>query len=175
MFWILDVLSVVFILFIGYGGFRKGIVSELIRLAGIVFAVLLSLSNYSFLANRINDLIQINKSLSNFLSFVIIFSTALLISRVVIKMSHYAFISKGNESMNRVLGFTFGLIKGYLIVIIFFWFIALSPLQRWRVYIEENSKLNVIGMKMRTSVVSLFNWEDPVLVGESYIKQLTQP
>ena len=79
------------------------------------------------------------------------------------------------DRINRVLGFTFGLIKGYLIVIILFWFIALSPLQRWRVYIEESSKLNVIGIKMRTSVVSFFNWEDPVLVGESYIKQLTQP
>ena len=175
MFWILDVLSIVFILFIGYGGFRKGIVSELIRLAGILFAVLLSISNYSFLAIRINDLIKINKSLSNFFSFAIIFSTALLISRLVIKMSHYAFISKGNELMNRVLGFTFGLIKGYLIIIIFFWFIALSPLQRWRAYIEENSKLNSIGIKMRISVVSFFNWEDPVFVGESYIKQLTQP
>ena len=175
MFWILDVISILFILFIGYGGFRKGIVAEFIRLAGIVFAVLLSISNYSLLAIRINDLIQINKSHSNFFSFVIIFSTALLISRMVIKMFHYAFISRGNESMNKILGFTFGLIKGYLIVIIFFWFIALSPLQKWRAYIEESSKLNAIGIKMRISVVSLFNWEDPVFVGESYIKQFTQP
>ena len=41
--------------------------------------------------------------------------------------------------------------------------------------LEENSRLARHGNMFRTQIVSFFNWDDPILLGESYIKQLTQP
>ena len=42
-------------------------------------------------------------------------------------------------------------------------------------FIEQNSRLAQKGNLFRVSIVSFFNWDDPVLMSESYIKQLTQP
>ena len=40
---------------------------------------------------------------------------------------------------------------------------------------ETNSKIAKTGTEIRTAVVSFFNWEDPIALGESYIINLTQP
>ena len=77
--------------------------------------------------------------------------------------------------MNQFLGFSFGLIKGYSIIIVLIWFIALLPLHKWTMVIQENSILARHGNMVRSQIVSFFNWEDPISLGESYIKQLTQP
>ena len=62
-------------------------------------------------------------------------------------MFHIALLSKSNQSMNRTLGFTFGLIKGFFITTIFIWFITLLPLRKWTMIIE-NLKLQNLGMKL---------------------------
>ena len=41
--------------------------------------------------------------------------------------------------------------------------------------INENSKLITYSNQIRLSVISFFNWEDPVTLSESYIKKITQP
>ena len=90
-------------------------------------------------------------------------------------MFHIALLSKNNQLMNRSLGFTFGAIKGYIIFLVFVWLVALLPLHKWTTIIENNSRLASNGNKLRNQVASFFNWEDPISLGESYIKQLTQP
>ena len=42
-------------------------------------------------------------------------------------------------------------------------------------FIDENSRFAKYGNEFRLTLVSIFNWDDPVNSGESYIKQLTQP
>ena len=37
---------------------------------------------------------------------------------------------------------------------------------------EENSRISRFSIEFRISLVSFFNWDDPVELGESYIKQL---
>jgi len=58
---------------------------------------------------------------------------------------------------------------------VFTWFIALLPLHKWTMIIENNSRLARLGNEFRISLVSFFNWDDPISLSESYIKQLTQP
>ena len=90
-------------------------------------------------------------------------------------MFHIALLSKNNQLMNRSLGFTFVAIKGYIIFLVFVWLVALLPLHKWTAIIENNSRFASHGNKLRNQVASFFNWEDPISLGESYIKQLTQP
>ncbi len=61
------------------------------------------------------------------LSFIIIFSAILLFARMITKLIHFLFLSKSTKLANRVMGTTFGLAKGLLIVMIFFWMIELLP------------------------------------------------
>ena len=77
--------------------------------------------------------------------------------------------------MNRSLGLLFGALKGGGMMIVLVWIIAILPLEKWTTFINQNSHLAIIGNKLRISTVSFFNWEDPVMVSESYIKELTRP
>ena len=175
MLWFLDGLVVVFILLLGYNGFNKGLIEELGRLLGLVLAILFSISQSTFISTKLNEFINADEWVIMFFSFSLLFVIALLISRIITKMFHIALLSNNNQLMSRSLGFTFGLIKGYIIFLVFVWLIALLPLHKWTTIIEGNSRLARHGNKLRTQIVSFFNWDDPISLGESYIKQLTQP
>ena len=77
--------------------------------------------------------------------------------------------------MNQSLGFTFGAFKGFFIIMTILWFIALLPKQKWTSFMDKKSNILIISNQFRISIVSFFNWDDPVELSESYIKQLTQP
>ena len=175
MLWIFDGLVVFFILLLGYNGFKKGLIEELGRLLGLVVALLLSISQSTFVSIKIDQVINADDWVIMFFSFSILFIIVLLVTRIITKMFHIALLSKNNQLMNRSLGFTFGAIKGYIIFLVFVWLVALLPLHKWTTIIENNSRLALHGNKLRSQVVSFFNWEDPISLGESYIKQLTQP
>ena len=49
------------------------------------------------------------------------------------------------------------------------------PLQKWTNIINNNSRLITYSDQIRISIVSFFNWEDPISLSESYVKELTQP
>jgi hypothetical protein len=52
---------------------------------------------------------------------------------------------------------------------------AILPLQKWSNIIETNSILAQKSNLIRINMVEFFNWEDPVALSESYLKQLSQP
>jgi membrane protein required for colicin V production len=175
MFEILDGVAIAFILLWGYQGFKNGLIEELGRLLGLIAAILISISRSSELSLKLTDYIQIEYWLSIFLSFSILFISVIFISRLFTKLIKIAFLSKGNQMMNRSLGLFFGALKGGGMMIVLVWIIAILPLEKWTTFINQNSHLAIIGNKLRISTVSFFNWEDPVMVSESYIKELTKP
>ena len=73
------------------------------------------------------------------------------------------------------IAFVFAMIKGYVIVMIFFWFMGIIPLKKWKKIIDENSRLARVSDSLRIDIVDFFHWEDPIALSESYIKNLTQP
>jgi len=175
MSWFLDGLAIIFILLLGYNGYNKGLIEEFGRLIGLVLAILISISNARSIANKINDLVLVQEWIATSVSFISLFIITLLIARGLTRMFNIALLSNSNQLMNRSLGFTFGLFKGFFIVMSFVWFIALLPLQKWTLVIEENSRISRFSNEFRISLVSFFNWDDPIELSESYIKQLTQP
>tara|TARA_B110000014_G_C20121658_1_gene594706 strand:+ start:761 stop:1288 length:528 start_codon:yes stop_codon:yes gene_type:complete len=175
MSWFLDSLAVLFIIGLGYTGFKRGFIEELGRLLGLLSAILIAVSNSSSLYSHIHPLLFADEWLSMFLSFALLFFLTLIVSRLLTSLIHIVVLSDNIQLMNRSLGFIFGSIKGGFILIVFIWFIAILPLKKWTMFIEQNSRLAQKGNLFRVSIVSFFNWDDPVLMSESYIKQLTQP
>tara|TARA_Y100000739_G_scaffold207305_1_gene195733 strand:+ start:87 stop:614 length:528 start_codon:yes stop_codon:yes gene_type:complete len=175
MSWTLDFLAVLYILFLGYNGFNKGLIEEIGQLFGLVLATSLSISKSASLSIKLSSMFSLDNWLSTFIAFAFIFSVTLLLTRFFITMLHISLLSGGNKLVNSLLGFIFGLIKGSFIIIIFVWFIALLPLYKWASFIEKNSILIQYGNQYREAVVTFFNWDDPVSFGESYIKEMTQP
>jgi uncharacterized membrane protein required for colicin V production len=110
-----------------------------------------------------------------FLSFSLLFAVTLMGARILTKMVQIALLSKSNQWMNRSLGFVFGSIKGFFIMMVFIWILAILPLQKWSNIIQANSILAQKSNLIRINMVEFFNWEDPVALSESYLKQLSQP
>ena len=175
MTWLLDGFSILFILFLGYNGFNKGLIEELGRLVGLIIAILISMSNTKPVSDKIIEIVGLDDWIIKILTFTLLFIVTIVLTRLLTKMLNIAILSKNNQMMNQSLGFTFGAFKGFFIIMSIVWFVALLPKQKWTSFIQKNSKISTISNQFRLSMVSFFNWDDPIELSESYIKQLIQP
>ena len=175
MTWFLDGLAILFVLFLGYNGFNRGLIEELGRLVGLLIAILISISNTKFVSDKIIEIVGLDDWIIKILTFTLLFIAATVFTRLLTKMLNIAILSKNNQMMNQSLGCIFGAFKGFFIIMTILWFIALLPKQKWTSFMGKKSNILIISNQFRISIVSFFNWDDPVELSESYIKQLTQP
>ena len=175
MTWFLDGFAILFILFLGYNGFNRGLIEELGRLIGLIIAILISMSNTKSVSDKIIGIVGLDDWIIKILTFSLLFIATITLTRLLTKMLNIAIISKNNQMMNQSLGFTFGAFKGFFIIMTILWFISLLPKQEWTSFMGKKSNVSKISNQFRISLVSFFNWDDPVELSESYIKQLTQP
>ena len=175
MTWFLDGFAILFILFLGYNGFNRGLIEELGRLIGLIIAILISMSNTKSVSDKIIGIVGLDDWIIKILAFSLLFIATITLTRLLTKMLNIAILSKNNQMMNQSLGFTFGAFKGFFIIMTILWFIALLPKQEWTSFMGKKSNISKISNQFRISIVSFFNWDDPVELSESYIKQLTQP
>ena len=175
MAWFLDGVAILFILFLGYIGFNRGLIEELGRLIGLIIAILISMSNTKSISDKIVGIVGLDDWIIKILTFTLLFIVTIVLTRLLTKMLNIAILSKNNQMMNQSLGFTFGAFKGFFIIMTILWFIALLPKQKWTSFMGKKSNILIISNQFRISIISFFNWDDPVELSESYIKQLTQP
>ena len=175
MTWFLDGAAILFILFLGYIGFNRGLIEELGRLIGLIIAILISMSNTKSISDKIVGIVGVDDWIIKILTFTLLFIVTIVLTRLLTKMLNIAILSKNNQMMNQSLGFTFGAFKGFFIIMTILWFIALLPKQKWTSFMGKKSNILIISNQFRISIISFFNWDDPVELSESYIKQLTQP
>jgi membrane protein required for colicin V production len=175
MTWFLDGVAILFILFLGYIGFNRGLIEELGRLIGLIIAILISMSNTKSISDKIIGIVGLDDWIIKILTFTLLFIATIVLTRLLTKMLNIAILSKNNQMMNQSLGFTFGAFKGFFIIMTILWFIALLPKQKWTSFMGKKSNILIISNQFRISIISFFNWDDPVELSESYIKQLTQP
>jgi len=171
----LDSLAIFFIIIMGYSGFKKGFIEEFGRLLSLIFAVFVSMSKSVAFSSYLSSYIEFSEPLLLSLSYTILFILSICIGRTLTKFAHIAFLSVENRLMNHTMGFFFGMLKGATLLISFVWFISILPLQKWNTVINENSNFAIYSNEIRLSVISFFNWEDPISLSESYIKKITQP
>ena len=175
MNWFLDGLAILYMLINGAIGFKRGLLDEFGRLTGLIFSIIISTSQATQISLIIQNTITIEPWMSMFFSFSAVFVIVLVISRVITKLFKIALLSKANKWVNNSLGFIFGLIKGFFIITVFFWFLLILPLDKWTFIIEKNSNIYHKGNQLRINIVNFFGWEDPVMQSEGYIKNLVQP
>ena len=175
MTWFLDGAAILFILFLGYVGFNRGLIEELGRLIGLIIAIVISMSNTKSISDKIIGIAGLDDWIIKILTFTLLFIVTIVLTRLLTKMINIAILSKNNQMMNQSLGFTFGAFKGFFIIMTILWFIALLPKQKWTSFMGKKSNILIISNQFRISIISFFNWDDPVELSESYIKQLTQP
>tara|TARA_B100001105_G_scaffold67810_1_gene53205 strand:- start:1023 stop:1559 length:537 start_codon:yes stop_codon:yes gene_type:complete len=167
----IDALAIFFTIAMGLIGFRRGLVEEMGRLLGLIFASVFALRLYVGLGSFLMEWVPIDVWLLFVLSYIIIFSGVLLMARMITKLFHFLFLSKSTKWVNRVMGTVFGSMKGLLVVMIFFWMVELFPNRESSNIIMSESKMVQRLIHIRKSIIATFNWRDPVELGEKTIRE----
>ena len=158
----IDALAIFFTVAMGLIGFRRGLVEEMGRLLGLIFASVFALRLYVGLGSFLMEWIPIDVWLLFVLSYIIIFSGVLLMVRMITKLFHFLFLSKSTKWVNRVMGTVFGSMKGLLVVMIFFWMVELFPNRESSNIIMSASKMFQRLLHVRKSIITTFNRRDPL-------------
>jgi len=166
----LDALAFFFLIGMSIIGFRRGLVEELGRLLGLIFATVFSLKFYVKLGSIILNWISMDVWVLFILSFIAIFSITLICMRILTKLIQFLFLSKSTKWVNRVMGTFFGGTKGILVVMIFFWIFELMPNSKSADIIMKQSGMAQYLIKTRKSIIRSFNFNDPIKSGEESIK-----
>ena len=165
----LDALAIFFIITTGVVGFRRGLLEELGRLLGLIFATIFSLNLYIEIGSFIIEWVKIDPSILFILSFILSFSLILITIRIITKLIHYLFLSKSTNWVNRLLGIFFGMSKGILFVMIFFWIFEIMPNTTIKEIVNQKSIIADHLVQLRKTIVRTFNFSDPVAKGEKTI------
>ncbi|MFL3025777.1 MAG: CvpA family protein [Candidatus Neomarinimicrobiota bacterium] len=165
----LDALAIFFIISSGAIGFRRGLLEELGRLLGLIFATIFSLNFYIEIGTFIIGWIKVDPYMLFILSFILSFSLILITIRMITKLIHYLFLSKSTNWVNRLLGTFFGMSKGILFVMIFFWIFEIIPNTKIKEIVNQKSIIADHLVQLRKTIVITFNFSDPIAKGEKTI------
>ena len=166
----IDALAFFFLIGMSIIGFRRGLVEELGRLLGLIFATVFSLKFYVKLGSILLNWISMDVWVLFILSFIAIFSITLICMRILTKLIQFLFLSKSTKWVNRVMGTFFGGTKGILVVMMFFWIFELMPNSKSADIIMQESEMAQYLIKTRKSIIRSFNLNDPIKSGEESIK-----
>ncbi len=167
----LDALALFFIVILSVIGFRRGLVEELGRLLGLVIAMLVAFRFYVELGQVSLKWVSLDVWVTFMISFIVLFFGVLLAVRFLTKLIQFLFLSKGSRWINRIMGSVFGLAKGLLVVMIFFWLAELIPDKKSVNIIKTQSHLAYRMIGFRETIVTTFNLKDPVKKGEIFIQE----
>ena len=175
MSFFIDGLAFLYMLFNGVLGYSRGIVDELGRLIGLVVSIIIAIGYTENGSKLILGEIAFEPWLAIIMAFGGIFFLILFLSRLITRLFKIALLSKANIWMNSILGFLFGMLKGYFIITVFIWVSIILPLDSWTNIVEQNSKIFLTTNNFRNSIVNFFGWEDPLNFSENFIKDMVQP
>ena len=150
-------------------GFNRGFIEELGRLIGLLSASIIAVNLYVKLGAFLVRALPTDPWAIYVLSFVIIFLGSLFGIRIITKLIHFMFLSKSTKWINKFLGAFFGMMKGAVIIMMFFWMFELVPNKKISNAVVNNSFSADRLITIRKSIISTFNWNDPVKKGETAI------
>tara|TARA_B100001142_G_scaffold300592_1_gene325481 strand:- start:358 stop:891 length:534 start_codon:yes stop_codon:yes gene_type:complete len=165
----LDALALLFMALNSFIGFNRGFIEELGRLIGLLLSSIVAANLYTGFGTFLVRIFPTDPWAIFVLSFVVIFLGSLFGVRIITKLIHFMFLSKSTKWVNRLLGAFFGLIKGTVIVMMFFWMFELVPNKKISNAVVNNSFSADRLITIRKSIISTFNWNDPVKKGETAI------
>ena len=165
----LDALAFLFMALNSFIGFNRGFIEELGRLIGLLLSSIVAANLYTGFGTFLVQILPTDPWAIFVLSFVVIFLGSLFGVRIITKLIHFMFLSKSTKWVNRLLGAFFGLIKGTVIVMMFFWMFELVPNKKISNAVVNNSFSADRLIMIRKSIISTFNWNDPVKKGEKTI------
>lgn len=113
---LLDFLIVIPVLFFAIRGIKNGLIGEVLGIIGLGAAVYLTFQFMDEMADLIRPLFSTDAAYVIFIAAALIFVVTLILAQLLDYFSAKFLRLSGLQSLNRVLGFFFGLLKGAIIV-----------------------------------------------------------
>jgi membrane protein required for colicin V production len=111
---LLDIILLVPIIWLGYRGFRKGLVIELASLAALILGIYASIHFSWFAADLLNEWLSIEPEYMSVVSFIVTFIAVVVLvyslGRIIEKMVDMVALG----FVNKLLGSVFGIVKAVL-------------------------------------------------------------
>ena len=171
----LDALGGMILVWFGYRGFKKGLTGEIGHVAGLLGAVIISMSWYVPLGGFLSNWLPVHGYVIIGLAFSALFFPVLILFRILFKIIEFFISTAGLNPLNNWLGIITGLIKGVLILAMVIWGLELINNSRWTDIVQSNFKYASKLSDIRKTVCQRFGWEDPVIRGSRFIEEWFAP
>ncbi|MBN2461182.1 MAG: CvpA family protein [Candidatus Cloacimonetes bacterium] len=149
---VLDIIFGVILLLFLLNGIRKGLVSSLIHLLGLVLAVVLISKTGHLVKAGLMDKFNMSEILAVIIAYVLIFLVIMIITRIAIKLVNRMVQFLNLMWLNRLLGGIFSLFCGVLIIAILIILANISPFEK---EIREFTSASYIISTIRTTTEKL--------------------
>ena len=118
---IIDILFLMIFLIMGVFGMRKGFIESLTDFLNLVVGISIALFFYVDLSFFISKYVSINPTIIIFFSIGVIFVISLIILRLLTSLLLFLFDGSisSYKTLNMILGFTLGIFKGALSLVLF--------------------------------------------------------
>ena len=171
----LDALGGMILVWFGYRGFKKGLTGEIGHVAGLLGAVIISMSWYVPLGGLLSNWLPVHGYVLIGLAFSALFFPVLILFRILFKIIEFFISTAGLNPLNNWLGIITGLVKGVLILSMVIWGLELINNSRWTDIVQSNFKYASKLSDIRKTVCQRFGWEDPVIRGSRFIEEWLSP
>ena len=150
-----DLLVILFILASAFFAFSRGFFQEIFSLFSWSGALLISYFYSKYLIDYIDKILN-NPTLSNLITYLVIFIVSLFLLSFISKKISGLIKYSSVGMIDRSLGFLFGVIRGYILLCLIFFgynFFFIEVYPKWL----EKSKLSYILMKGSIELISIFD------------------
>ena len=171
----LDALGGMILVWFGYRGLKKGLTGEIGHVAGLLGAVIISMSWYVPLGGLLSNWLPVHGYVIIGLAFSALFFPVLILFRILFKIIEFFISTAGLNPLNNWLGIITGLVKGVLILSMVIWGLELINNSRWTGIVQSNFKYASKLSDIRKTVCQRFGWEDPVIRGSRFIEEWLAP
>ena len=113
---IFDIITIIILLFAIFDGWRKGFISQLLSLAGIVGGVALAIA----FGDKVGALFGIDAAYSKIVGFIITFFVAAIVATLLSRLIASLFSALGLGGINILLGIALSAVKYLLILSVVF-------------------------------------------------------
>ncbi|MGL1892066.1 MAG: CvpA family protein [Spirochaetaceae bacterium] len=126
-FQIIDIIFIVIMLVVGFTGLKKGFFSQVVTILGVILGLFVAYSQSDKLAVKLSEFIG-KHDWNVLLAFILIFVGIILFSVIINKLLKDSLEQLGTEGLDKILGFSFGLIQGLIICIGITYLLTVQPL-----------------------------------------------
>lgn len=150
-----DLLVILFILASAFFAFSRGFFQEIFSLFSWSGALLISYFYSKYLIDYVDKILN-NPTLSNLITYLVIFIVSLFLLSFISKKISGLIKYSSVGMIDRSLGFLFGVIRGYILLCLIFFgynFFFKEVYPKWL----EKSKLSYILMKGSIELISIFD------------------